>query len=119
HGLKRTGDSHNDALQTTGGEGIVVRGNTLIAYDESRRDPLNACIMIGSENAPLRDMVIENNYLDGGNYSILTRADIDARNVRVTGNVFGPNARYGPYRGVGAMDADHSNVFAATGDPIF
>ena len=119
HGLHRTSASHNDALQTTGGTGIVVRGNTLQAYDAGTQDPMNACVMIGSENAPLRDMVIEGNYMDGGNYSILARADLNGANVTVSNNEFTRNARYGPYRGVDAMNADSSNVYADTGASVF
>lgn len=119
HGLHRTSSSHNDALQTTGGTGIVVRGNTLQAYDAATVDPMNACVMIGSENAPLRDMVIEGNYLDGGNYSILARDDVNGANITVSNNVFTHNARYGPYRGVSAMDANSTNVYADTGASIF
>lgn len=112
HGLVRTSDSHNDALQTTGGTGIVVRGNTLQPFDGG--DPMNAAIMIGSENQPLRNVVIENNYLDGGNYTILARADLNGGNIVVRNNVFTRHFRYGPYRGASGMSADSTNVFADT-----
>ncbi len=117
HALARTSSSHNDTLQTTGGTGIVVRGNTLQAYDPTTGDPHNAAIMIGSENQPLRNMTIEGNYLDGGNYSILARPDLDGSNIVVRSNVFTQNFRYGPYRGATGMTADSSNVFAGTGQP--
>jgi len=118
HDLARTSDSHNDALQTTGGTGIVIRGNNLQAYNATLDDPMNACFMIGSENAPLRDVVVEHNLLNGGNYSILARDDLNGSNIVIRGNQFGRNFRYGPYRGVNAMDADSSNVWADTLTPI-
>jgi hypothetical protein len=118
HGLVRTSDSHNDALQTTGGTNIVVRGNTLQPFD-GVDDPMNAAVMIGSENQPLRNVVIENNYLDGGNYTILARADLDGANIVVRNNVFTRNFRYGPYRGATGMSADSTNVYADTRTSIF
>lgn len=118
HDLARTSDSHNDALQTTGGTGIVIRNNNLQAYNATLDDPMNACFMIGSENAPLRDVVVEHNLLNGGNYSILARDDLNGSNIVIRGNQFGRNFRYGPYRGVNAMDADSSNVWADTLTPI-
>jgi len=117
HGLVRTSDSHNDALQTTGGTNIVVRGNTLQPFDGE--DPMNAAIMIGSENQPLRNVVIESNYLDGGNYTILARADLDGANIVVRNNVFTRNFRYGPYRGATGMSANSTNVYADTHTSIF
>ena len=119
HDLARTSDSHNDALQTTGGTGIVIRGNNLQAYNATFDDPMNACFMVGSENAPLRDVVVEHNLLNGGNYSILARADLVGSNIVIRNNYFGRNFRYGPYRGVEPMTADASNVWADTLTSIF
>ena len=119
HGLARVSGSHNDALQTTGGTNIVVRGNTLQPYDPGTDDPHNAAVMIGSENQPLRNMTIEGNYLDGGNYSILARDDLNGANIVVRDNVYTRNFRYGPYRGATGMTADSTNVYADTRTSIF
>ena len=100
HDLVRVPSSHNDALQTTGGSMIVVRHNRLDAYRLSTNDPMNACVMIGSttEDA-VRDLLIEQNYCDGGNYSIGIRSDVVAANIVVRNNTFGRHCRYGVVAG--------------------
>ncbi len=95
HDLVRTASSHNDAVQITGGTDIQIIGNTLDAYNAKSGDLMNAAIMIGSEFAPLRDLTITNNYLNGGNYTVNFRADTNAARVAASGNVFGPDHRYG------------------------
>jgi hypothetical protein len=96
HGLARLPDTHNDALQITGGVGIVVRRNTLQVYDAATNDPLNACLMLGSETAPeTRNLLFENNYCDGGNWSIGVRTDLVGANIAFRANKFGRNYRYG------------------------
>lgn len=96
HDLVRAEGSHNDALQITGGTGIVVRGNTLEAYSERTGDTFNAAIMIGSTSAEVRDLLIEDNYLDGGNYTVNFRDDLVGANIVGRNNTFGPHHRYGP-----------------------
>lgn len=96
HGLTRVQDSHNDAVQITGGSGIVIRHNTLSAVAESTGDLLNAAVMIGSQSAPVRDVLIEGNYLDGGNYTVNFHPDLVAEGIVLRDNVFGPHHRYGP-----------------------
>ncbi|MEV4758292.1 right-handed parallel beta-helix repeat-containing protein [Micromonospora sp. NPDC049559] len=96
HHLVRVGDSHNDALQTTGASNIVVRGNTLEAYNPDIDDPLNACLMLGSTTGPVvSNLVFEENYCNGGNYSIGIRTDLRAVNVKIQNNVFGRDCRFG------------------------
>lgn len=96
HHLTRQPGSHNDTLQTTGASNIVVRGNSLEAYNPVTRDPFNACLMIGSTTGPVvSNLVFEGNYCNGGNYSIGVREDLNASNIRLQSNVFGRNHRYG------------------------
>ncbi|MEH1013946.1 hypothetical protein V6U90_12665 [Micromonospora sp. CPCC 206060] len=96
HDLARVTGSHNDALQTTGASNIVIRHNRLDAYKPSTADPMNACLMIGSEIGPsVTNLLFENNYCNGGNYSIGVRTDLVASNVRFRVNKFGRNYRYG------------------------
>jgi len=119
HHLNRTGNSHNDAMQTTGGTNIVIRGNNIQAYNPDHDDPMNAGLMIGSENAPVHNMTVEGNLFNGGNYSILARDDLRGSDIAFRNNQFQRDARYGPYRGVDVMDADSSNVWADTKRSIF
>ncbi len=97
HHLKRRVDSHNDALQTTGGSDIIIRHNNLQAYNPTTNDPFNAAIMLGSTTAPsLSRVLIEDNLLNGGNYTVNFRADTVADNVVVRSNYFQRDYRYGP-----------------------
>jgi len=116
HDLFRTATSHNDAMQTTGATNITIRHNSIIPATNG--DPMNAAIMIGSEFNPLRDMLIEGNYLNGGNYTILARSDLDGNNIVVRNNAFGHDYRYGTYRGATGMSMDTSNIYADTRAPI-
>ncbi|MEV0717686.1 hypothetical protein [Asanoa sp. NPDC050611] len=121
HDLARTDNSHNDALQTTGGTAMVVKHNRLEPYDKSSQDPFNACIMVGSTNAPLvRDLVVEDNYCNGGNYSVGIRDDLKAQSVTFRRNVFGRDFRYGvvarpDHPGISWAD---TNLWADTREPV-
>ncbi|GAB2936241.1 hypothetical protein GCM10027280_25340 [Micromonospora polyrhachis] len=96
HDLNRIEGSHNDTLQTTAGVNIVVRHNRLDAYRASTRDPMNACLMIGSTTGPaVRNLLFEGNYCNGGNYSIGIRNDLTASNIVIRDNKFGRDYRYG------------------------
>ncbi|MGW0431293.1 hypothetical protein ACWDV4_01895 [Micromonospora sp. NPDC003197] len=96
HHLTRVSGSHNDTLQTTGATNIVVRGNSLESYNPVTKDPLNACLMIGSTTGPLvSNLVFEQNYCNGGNYSIGIRADLQASNIKIRSNVYGRDCRFG------------------------
>jgi hypothetical protein len=96
HHLTRVSGSHNDAMQTTGASNVVVRGNSLEAYNPVTRDPNNACLMIGSTSAPLvSNLVFEQNYCNGGNYSMGIRTDLRAVNIKIQNNTYGHDYRYG------------------------
>ncbi|GIF71259.1 hypothetical protein [Asanoa siamensis] len=121
HDLARSGGSHNDALQTTGGAAIVVKHNRLEPYDKAAKDPLNACVMVGSTSTPqVRDLVFEDNYCNGGNYSVGLRDDLSAESVIFRRNVFGRDFRYGvvarpAHPGVTWAD---TNLWADTRQPV-
>lgn len=121
HHLTRLPDSHNDALQTTGATDVVVRHNTLEAYNTDTGDPMNAAIMLGSTTGPVvRDMVVEDNLFTGGNYTINFRPDINCDNVVFRRNTFVDNARYGPVAGHGAAGVTwaDSNVWKHNRKPV-
>jgi Right handed beta helix region len=91
HDLASGPKSHSDAVQTRGGSGIVLVGNRL----EGGR---NAAVMASTELTPITGLVIERNWLDGGNYTLNIRAGEHGppSGVRVVGNRFGHGATYGP-----------------------
>lgn len=96
HDLVRAEGSHNDAVQVTGGSGIVIRHNTLDAYSIETGDYFNSAIMVGSSSAPVDGLLIEDNYLNGGNYTVNFHPNLHANGVVGRNNVFGPDHRYGP-----------------------
>jgi hypothetical protein len=95
HDSARKGDLHPDAIQTTSGTNIVIRGNHLDPSVGTAWN--NAAIMMGSETGSqlLKNVVIEDNLLGGGNYTLSIKASTNAENVVVTNNVFKANRRYG------------------------
>jgi hypothetical protein len=122
HDLARVPSSHNDTLQTTGGSDIAVRHNRLEPYKPSTNDPFNACIMIGSTTADaVRNLIFDNNYCNGGNYSIGVRDDLIASNIVIRNNKFGRNYRYGiiarPNQ-TGILWDRPTNVWFDTGLPV-
>lgn len=120
HSLARVQGSHNDTLQTTGGRSIVVRGNSLQAWQPRSGDPMNAVFMVGSETAPaVADLLFEGNLLNGGNYTVNVRKDTAASNIVFRRNVFGRDCRYGAVTGlVGGVTWDVTNVWEDDGTPV-
>ncbi len=116
HDLVRLGTLHGDALQTTSASDVVIRGNTLNPRNTARRDFHNAAIMMGSETGSrqVRRVLIEHNHLDGGNYSLNVRSDIDAQGVLIQHNTFGATTRYGPVLTPGSVPVGASNTVVGT-----
>jgi hypothetical protein len=122
HDLSRIPNSHNDTLQITGANNILIQHNNLQPYNPITRDPANACLMMGSTTAPSTNNVLyQLNLCDGGNYSIGLRTDMIATNVVFKNNKYGHDYRYGvvanpTLRGV-TWDKP-TNVFFDTGLPV-
>ena len=62
---QQVGQTSHDGVSTTGGSDLTIRHNRI---DNPRSN--NSCIMIGGQYGEPSNVVIEDNYLDGGNYSI-------------------------------------------------
>jgi hypothetical protein len=122
HRLTRAVNTHNDAIQTVGGSDIVVRGNRLDAFRRDTADPMNACLMIGSNpRAAVRNLLVEGNYCTGGNYSIGVRADLTGSGIVIRSNTFGRDYRYGVIARPDQPGVEWdrpSNVWSDTGDPV-
>lgn len=117
HDLARSGSLHPDAVQGISSNDVVIRGNTLDPRDTGGSDLGNAAIMLGSESAPYtsRNVVIEDNLLDGGNYSLNIRGDIDAEDFVIRDNTFGDGSRYGPIISPESVPIGTGNTTARTG----
>jgi hypothetical protein len=96
HQLHRVEGGHHDTIQIRKGRNIVVRNNTLLPYNAQTKDPMNAAIQIGSAlgTVPVSGLVVEGNYMDGGNYTINGGSTWVTEAV-YRNNVFGPHFRYG------------------------
>ena len=62
---QQVGQATHDGVSTTGGSNLTIRHNRI---DNPRSQ--DACIMIGGQYGEPSNVVIEDNYLDGGNYTI-------------------------------------------------
>jgi hypothetical protein len=82
--------SHNDGIQSTGGTGIVIRGNRVLNPNSQ-----TSCILLGEEEGPLDDALVEGNWLDGGNYTIYAGAGTTVPNITIRANRFGRTSVYG------------------------
>ena len=91
-------DSHDDAIQTSGGNETFTH-NTLLPFDGT--DPMNSCLQIGDLQGSLSQLTFSNNLCDGGNYSInansssLRQGKVTAGPLTFAGNRFGRDYRYG------------------------
>ncbi|MBE1484717.1 glycoside hydrolase family protein [Plantactinospora soyae] len=122
HSLARVPGSHNDVLQSTGGNNIIVRHNTLLSYNPVTKDPFNSCVTIGSETSPtLTNMTVEDNYCNGGNYSIGISPRLIGSNIIFRRNKYGRDFRYGVVSGFnrpGVLWDKPTNVWFDTGLPV-
>ena len=112
-------DAHPDGLQSTGGTNIVVRRNFIDMPNAPTGN--NSAMHFQATFRPLRDILIEENYLNGGNYTVYVRADDrghgDPENVRILDNRMGRDFRYGLFSTQGDVTRQ-GNVWHDTGSPI-
>lgn len=82
---------HHDGAQSTGGSNMTIRHNRIQNPNDQ-----TSCILIGGEFGTPSNVLIENNYLDGGNYTIYL--DPKGSNRVIRGNTFTRSHVYGPAR---------------------
>jgi hypothetical protein len=79
----------------------------------------NAAIIIKADFGPIDDVLFENNWANGGNFTVYSRAGTSypaPTNVRILNNRFGRDYRYGLYSIDGTIQRS-GNVWADTGAP--
>jgi hypothetical protein len=84
HGLVGCSGCHNDAIQSTGGSDIVLRHNTI-------ENPFKqtACIKLGNEQGALRRVLVEDNLLNGGGYTVYGGGtDSNVQSIKFLNNRF-------------------------------
>lgn len=136
HDLNNISGDHADCVQVTNGNDVVVRGNTLIAFNRDVSSgytldnnvqkivfgsPSNAAIMIGSipTGGSVNNLLIENNYLSGGNYTINhnNAGGGGSASGSYLNNTFSGYFRYGPIASTPAsMTFNSTNKWEATRD---
>jgi hypothetical protein len=123
HDLARHKGSHNDALQTVGGSNDVIKDNTLEAYRADTGDLMNSAIQTGHLKGDLVNVLVEHNFMDGGNYTVnagsTSRSGHTISGYVFKDNVFGRHSRYGPVQAVGDGTVfDATNVWSDDGKPV-
>jgi hypothetical protein len=106
---QRIDEPNHDGVSTTGGSNITIRHNRI---DNPHSN--NSCIAIGGVYAEPSNVLIEDNYLDGGNYSVLL-APYGTNRV-IKDNTFTRNFLTGPANLAGSY-AWSGNVYT-DGSPV-
>jgi hypothetical protein len=77
-------DWHTDTIQLVGGRNLSLLHNTII-----NEQPQTAAVGVWSDLGPVDNVLVENNLIAGGGYSVyVTRTQYDMTNVRVINNHF-------------------------------
>ncbi len=117
---------HDDALQTTSGDAMIIRRNRLEVMNVEFDTMYNSCFQVGSLSGDLTNLTFEDNYLNGGNYMVNGTGDSENGHLMANTvwrrNRFGPDYRNGQARGDvvngAAVDWDDTNVDDITGLPV-
>jgi hypothetical protein len=118
HDMTRIGDLHADAIQGISAKNVVIRGNTLDPTNSRTGDLGNSAVQLGSETGTRdsRNVVIEDNAMDGGNYALNISGSITAQDFIVRGNAFGRTSRYGPIITPTTVPIGEDNTMLDTGE---
>ncbi|GAB3022616.1 hypothetical protein GCM10011376_28160 [Nocardioides flavus (ex Wang et al. 2016)] len=118
HDLQRQPDGHHDTIQIRRGDNITLSGNTLLPYDSSTGDPMNAALQIGSllGDDQISNLRVIGNYMDGGNFTVNGGGRNEVDSALYSGNRFGRNFRYGVSGNLDNSVWDDTNVYDDTGE---
>lgn len=109
------GPSHSDNIQTLFGKNITIQRNTI-------RDTTNFAILGGATLGDLPNLVVRDNWLDGGHCTVkLQILNGHAEHAVVTGNKFGPNRAISncAFQVTPGVDVSASgNTYEETGLPV-
>ena len=96
HHLGMQDGAHADGVQLGGGSNFVIRNNYFDMPINQSGFRSNAAIFIRAWKGPIRNVTVDGNWMNGGNYTVYVMDD--SGNVKVTNNWFGRDFRYGPKR---------------------
>ncbi len=96
HDLQRQAGGHHDTIQIRSGDDITLVGNTLLPFNASTNDPMNAALQIGSLSGTdqISNLRVMNNYMNGGNFTINGGGRNEVDSAVYSGNRFGRDYRY-------------------------
>ncbi len=124
HRLGTIDGSHSDAVQMVAGGDVVIRGNNIDMPANLQRYTNSQCILLQTNNGPINNVLIENNWLNGGGWCVQVndkeRGHGSPQNIRISGNRFGPDCTFGTIlvRGDNADTSVTDNIFELTGGEI-
>ncbi len=120
HDLVTQPGSHNDGIQSDGGQRVMIRNNRV----ENHFGQTSA-ILMSTNIAPIDHIVVENNLLVGGGYILYAGTtgggpvpDMRVLNNRFSRAFFPKGGYWGPVTGTGPTTVWSGNVWDDTGQPI-
>lgn len=100
--------THNDGIQIGDGEGVEIRGNSIVQVDNGSRQA-NAAVFVQDTYDPVSGVSIVGNYVNGFGFT-LRLSGRRITNSTIAGNVIGPDHLFGPLLlDRGAEDAANGN----------
>lgn len=118
HHLGYNISAHADGVQIVSGGNGVIRGNFFDMPPELDGYRNSQCFMIQTNNSGVDNILIEQNWINGGGYSVQVRDKGNGygapTNVRILNNRFGTDYLYGIWR-LDGNPVTEGNVWDATG----
>jgi hypothetical protein len=116
HDMIEYDGAHDDGFAMTRGSDVVIKHNTILIPNQQ-----TSAVILGTYSGPIDNVTIENNYLNGGAYTIYSRDNGNGfgapTNITVRGNVFGRDYLYGILSADGDVTWE-GNTWADTDEPI-
>ncbi len=123
HRLGTIDNSHSDAVQMVSGGGVIFRRN-FVDMPDIEGFTNSQCLIIQTNNGPIDNVLIEDNWLNGGGYCIQINDKGNGhgspQNIQILNNQFGPDCQFGTIlvRGDDADTVISGNIFELTGKEI-
>jgi hypothetical protein len=110
-------EAHADGIQMESGSNVVIRGNNFAMAKQPGFKNSHA-IIVQSANGPVSNITVENNWINGGGFSIQFRDKKRGHGapsgISIRNNQFGPDYQFGPWN-IDGNTKPCSNVWQGTG----
>jgi hypothetical protein len=110
-------EAHADGIQMESGSNVVIRGNNFAMAKQPGFKNSHA-IIVQSANGPVSNITVENNWINGGGFSIQFRDKQRGHGapsgISIRNNQFGPDYQFGPWN-IDGNTKPCSNVWQGTG----